>query len=42
VLQDRVDSLNMERLQKDLEMMKGENSKLTKQIKAAQLAKASG
>lgn len=41
-LKDRVDSLNMERLQKDLEMMKGENSKLTKQIKAAQLAKASG
>lgn len=33
-LKGRVDSLNMERLQKDLEMMKGENIKLIKQIKS--------
>jgi hypothetical protein len=30
----------MERLQKDLEMMKGENAKLVKQIKASRLSKA--
>lgn len=33
-LKGRVDSLNMERLHKDLEMMKGENAKLIKQVKA--------
>lgn len=34
-----MDSLNMERLQKDLEMMKGENARLVKQIKSARLTK---
>jgi len=38
-LKGRVDSLNMERLEKDLALMKGENAKLVKQIKSARLNK---